>query len=112
MTDSTQQFRTGRLCRTKACYEFWFRSASHELQPKQKAYSAEWEKEDSFWCHDREYKKGELVLIARTFVVLDEEDDDYGFIEVVMSDGQLGRMYTHARRSGQSIDCLLEPVDT
>lgn len=113
MTDNAQQFKAGVLCRTKQLLEFWFRSADPEPRLcTQPTYSPEWEKEeDSYWYNDREYNKGSLVLIARPFVVLDEEEDDFGFIEVVMNDGRLARTYAHRCRSGESIDCLLEPVD-
>lgn len=108
-----EQFKTGMLCRTKGCYNFWcYNARPDDGCAEFPEHSVGWEYfKDTNWRIEVERPKGEIVILLRGFTALNERGS-YGFIELLLSDGTRGRLYVDYGAIAQRVGDLLEPVDT
>lgn len=112
MTDSTQQFKTGTLCRVKHFQKLWLLGLPYnDAENIFLKHSAAWERfRDLSWTASKYVPPGTVAMILQEFTLL-EIDGTFGFIELLIADAFVCRIYVRPGSVDNPPDQCLELVE-
>jgi hypothetical protein len=92
MTDYAQRFKAGTLCRLRQYQKLWLLGLPYNdaenVFPK---HSVPWERfRDLSWTAWKYSPAGTIVMVLRELTFLER---DFGFMELLVADSFVGRMY-------------------